>query len=243
MSDWDDLLEDMGITKIDDDTMDRLLAGRIDPDDAPPGYAEVARILQAAGSPPRGEHLSREVEYVAAARRVMSPGSASTGGTGGSPSRRRRALAGLIVTAALAGIPGLALANALPGPAQHAVSRVFDEVGISVPDTPQAPQTSGDHPASTGAEISSIATTTDATGVAKGALISSTASGGKSQAGQHGGAATAHGSSPVATPNTGGTGTADTASGGSAGQGTATGDQHSGGRSAAGSGSAQTGSG
>jgi hypothetical protein len=226
----------VGITKIDDDTMDRLLAGRIDPDDAPPGYAEVARILQAASSPPRGEHLSREVEYVAAARRVMSPGSASTGGTGGSPSRRRRALAGLIVTAALAGIPGLALANALPGPAQHAVSRVFDKVGISVPDTPRAPQTSGDHPASTGAEISSIATTTDATGVAKGALISSTASGGKSQAGQHGGAASAHRSSPVATPNTVGTGTADTASGGSAGQGTATGDQHSGGRSAAGAG-------
>jgi hypothetical protein len=243
VSDWDDLPYDVGITKIDDDTMDRLLAGRIDPDDAPPGYAEVARILQAAGSPPRGEHLSREVEHVAAARRVMSPGSASTGGTGGGPSRRRRALAGLIVTGALAGIPGLAAANALPGPAQHAVSRVFDKVGISVPDTLQAPQTSGDHPASTGAEISSIATTTDATGVAKGALISSTASGGKSQAGQHGGAATAHGSAPVATPNAGGTGTPDTASGGSADQGTATADQNSGGRSAAGSGNAQTGSG
>ena len=236
MSDWDDLLDDMGITNIDDDTMDRLLAGRIDPDDAPPGYAEVARILQAAGSPPRGEHLSREVEHVAAARRVMSPGSASTGGTGGGPSRRRRALAGLIVTGALAGIPGLAAANALPGPAQHAVSQVFDKVGISVPDTSQAPATSNDHPASTGAEISSIATTTDATGVAKGALISSTASGGKSRAGQHGGAATTHGSAPVPTPNTGGTGTADTASGGSADQGTANGDQHSGGRSAAGSG-------
>jgi hypothetical protein len=236
VSDWDDLPYVMGITKIDDDTMDRLLAGRIDPDDAPPGYAEVARILQAAGSPPRGEHLSREVEQVAAARRVMSFGSPSSGGTGGSPSRRRRALAGLIVTGALAGIPGLAAANALPGPAQHAVSRVFDKVGISVPDTPQAPVTSGAHPASTGAEISSIATTTDATGVAKGALISSTASGGKSQAGQHGSAATAHGSAPVPTPNSGGTGTADTASGGSAAQGTAAADQNSGGRSGAGSG-------
>jgi hypothetical protein len=238
MSDWDDLPYDMGITKIDDDTMDRLLAGRIDPGDAPPGYAEVARILQAAGSPPRGEHLSREVEYVAAARRVMSPGSASTGGTGGSLTRRRRVLAGLIVTGALAGIPGLAAAHALPDPAQHAVSRVFDKVGISVPDTQQAPTTPVDHPASTGAEISNIATTTDATGVAKGALISSTASGGKSQAGQHGGAAAAHGSAPVPTPNTGGTGTADTASGGSADQGTATAGQHSGGRSAAGSGNA-----
>ena len=138
----------------------------------------------------------------------------------------------------VAGIPGLAAAHALPDPAQHAVSRVFDKVGISVPDTQHAPTTSVDHPASTGAEISSIATTTDATGVAKGALISSTASGGKSQAGQHGGAAAAHGSAPVPTPNTGGSGTADTASGGSADQGTSTADQHSGGRSAAGSGNA-----
>jgi len=50
MSDWDDLLYDVRIAKIDDDTMDRLLAGHIDPDDAPPGYGEVARILQAVPS-------------------------------------------------------------------------------------------------------------------------------------------------------------------------------------------------
>jgi hypothetical protein len=140
-----------------------------------------------------------------------------------------------MVVGALLVIPGLAAANSLPDPAQHAVSRVFDKVGISVPDSHAAP-TTVDHPASTGAEISNLATTTDATGVAKGALISSTASGGKSQAGQHGKAASAHGAAPVPTPNTGGSGTADTASGGSADQGTATADQKSGGRSAAGSG-------
>ena len=138
MSDWDDLLYDMRIAKIDDETMDRLLAGHIDPDDAPPGYGEVARILQAACSPPRGEHLSREVEHVAAARRVMSPGSASTGGTGGSPSRRRRALAGVIVTGALLGIPGLAAANALPDPAkigqgQAEATRSLNRGGIARP--------------------------------------------------------------------------------------------------------------
>ena len=234
MSDWDDLPYVMGITKIDDDTMDRLLAGRIDPDDAPPGYAEVARILQAAGSPPRGEHLSREVEQVAAARRVMSLGSPSSGGTGGSPSRRRRALAGLIVTGALAGIPGLAAAHALPDPAQHAVSRVLDKVGISVPGNET-------HPASTGQEISSIATTTTSTGVAKGAEISTAASGGKSQAGQHGRAGQT--GAPSQLPSVGGTGTADAASGGKSTHGTAKANEKSGGRSMAGSGNARAGSG
>ena len=47
MSGWDDLPHEMPIGTIDEDTTDRLLAGRIHPDDAPPGYAGVARILQA----------------------------------------------------------------------------------------------------------------------------------------------------------------------------------------------------
>src|SRR5438046_2082912 len=36
---------------IDVGTADRLLAGRVDPDDAPPGYARLASILQAAAAP------------------------------------------------------------------------------------------------------------------------------------------------------------------------------------------------
>ena len=52
MSDWDDLLYDMRIAKIDDDTMDRLLAGHIDPDDAPPGYGEVADPAGGQLTPP-----------------------------------------------------------------------------------------------------------------------------------------------------------------------------------------------
>ena len=223
--------------KMDDGTLDRLLRGRTAPDDAPPGYSDVASVLLAAASPRVEEELSMEAQHVAAARSAIARRAVAR------PVWPRRTLAGLLVAGGLLAIPGLAAANALPDPAQHAVSRVFDKVGFSVPDTPQAPTTSVDHPASTGAEISGIATTTDATGVAKGALISSTASGGRSQAGQHGHAATAQGSAPVPTPNTGGAGTADTASGGAADQGTAVADQKSGGRSAAGSGNGQSGSG
>jgi hypothetical protein len=36
---------------LDDDTADRLLAGRLDPADAPPGYAEAAAVMAAATAP------------------------------------------------------------------------------------------------------------------------------------------------------------------------------------------------
>ncbi|MDP9209732.1 MAG: hypothetical protein M3O65_14850, partial [Actinomycetota bacterium] len=39
------------IVPLDADTAERLLSGRLDPDDAPPGYAEVARLLRAAVAP------------------------------------------------------------------------------------------------------------------------------------------------------------------------------------------------
>ena len=230
MSGWDDLPYEMPIGTIDEETTDRLLAGRIHPDDAPPGYAGVARILQAAGSLPRSEHLSREAELVAAAREVMGLRSPPGGGAGGSRTRHRRLVVGLIVTGALVGIPGLAAANALPDPAQHAVSRVLHKVGISVPGNE-------DHPASTGQEISNIATTTSSIGVAKGAEISTAASGGKSQAGQHGHQGHGGGRSSD-TPSVGGTGRADAASNGKSTHGTAKANVKSGGRSSAGSGNA-----
>jgi hypothetical protein len=230
MTGWDDLPDEMPIGTIDEDTTDRLLAGRIHPDDAPPGYAGVARILQAAGSLPRSEHRSREAELVAAAREVMGLRSPPGGGAGGSPTRHRRLVVGLIVTGALVGIPGLAAANALPDPAQHAVSRVLHKVGISVPGNE-------DHPASTGQEISNIATTTSSIGVAKGAEISTAASGGKSQAGQHGHQGHGGGRSSD-TPSVGGTGRADAASNGKSTHGTAKANVKSGGHSSAGSGNA-----
>ena len=43
---------------LDDDTAERLLAGRLHPEDAPPGYAEVARLLRAAAGPPSPEELA-----------------------------------------------------------------------------------------------------------------------------------------------------------------------------------------
>jgi hypothetical protein len=226
---------------LDQGTVDRLVAGLVHPDDAPPGFAEVAEILQAARILPSPELAVERVAVAAAARlvneRLTRPQVPSTRR---SPVRSRtrsrffRArVAGLVVVGTLAATTGLAAAGVLPDGAQNGVATVLSKVGISIPVAGQQPA-NVDHPASTGSEISGIATTTDATGVAKGAEISSVASGGISRAGVNGGGAGA----PVTTPNTGGTGTGDTASGGNADTGTAKADDASQGHSSAGSGNA-----
>ena len=50
---------------LDDNTADRLLAGRLDPADAPPGYARVARLLAAATAPATPDELAGELAAVA----------------------------------------------------------------------------------------------------------------------------------------------------------------------------------
>jgi hypothetical protein len=164
----------------------------------------------------------REAQHLGAARAALSHHPTSASFTWGRSRVMSRAkVVGLMTLGLVLGTAGLAAANALPDPAQNAVSRVFDRVGISIPaaDHPNdAP--SVQHPASTGAEISEIATTTELKGVDKGALISSTASGGMSQAGQHG--------------NAGGQGSERPPAPASAGKGADIADEASGGRSSAG---------
>jgi hypothetical protein len=232
MTGWDDLPDEMRGERIDEGTLDRLLRGHVPPDDAPPGYSDVASVLLAAASQPTPEELSMQAHHVLAAQDAIIR-----------RTRHRRPgplglAASAIVVAALLILPGLAVANVLRGPTQAPAATTTSDAGGPIQSTgaPSAPGGSGAHPASTGSDISSVATTTDATGVAKGAEISSLASGGKSQAGQHGKPAGA--APPVDTPNTGGTGTGDTASGGAAGNGASAADDHSGGHSAAGSGNA-----
>lgn len=238
MTDWGDLPDGMWRSGLDRDTSERMLAGRIGPDDAPPGYSEVARVLMAAvESTGDREVLVHEAKHVALAMALTDRSPASHLSNARSrdvKSRdvkhkdvkykdvkwrsRRLKVGGLVVVGALVGSTGLAAAGVLPDAAQDAFSDVLERFGISVP-------ASGDHPASSGEEISEIATTTDSTGVDKGAEISSVASGGVSQAGEHGpgsaetagqGADAAH----VAVPNAKGMATADLASQGASEEGT-----------------------
>jgi hypothetical protein len=242
MTDWNDLSDEMRRLRLDEDTIDRLLTGRIGPDDAPPGYSEVARVLTSAASTDLRDALAREADHVALA--VASVGErAPVSSIDARPRRTRRnrrlKVGGLVLVGAMVGSTGLASAGMFPDAAQDVFAAVLERVGISVPFGGP----NDDHPATSGEEISEIATTTDATGVDKGAEISSVASGGMSQAGQHGtdgsgAGGDGSGEAPVPVPNSGGTDTGDVASGGDSAEGTDTADQASEGRSGSGSGNA-----
>lgn len=104
---------------LDQGTAERLLAGTLDPADAPPAYAAVAEVLAAAGAPPRPDELAGEAEAVArfrahAARR---------------PVRTGRQLARLAVTAAV--VLGL-LSAAGVGFATGVIPRTGEWVGRAV---------------------------------------------------------------------------------------------------------------
>jgi hypothetical protein len=235
-----DSIDEMQGILLDRDTADRLLAGVIPRDDAPPGYAEVARLVEHLRAAPAPAELADERVAVAAAVRSLRDRAPAPVDVRRWRMRvqSRAKLSAIIVIATLFGTAAMAAANVLPDAAQDGLSHALSHVGITVPHSSADP--ASDHPSSTGQEISTIATTTDATGVAKGAEVSSAASGGVSQAGQHGGstssaAADQGDSAPVTVPNTGGTGTADGASGGADGTGSGTADQTSDGRAAEGS--------
>jgi hypothetical protein len=104
------------IVPLDADTAERLLSGRLDPDDAPPGYAEVARLLQAAAAPAdpaelAGQAAAVDAFHTAHDRSAQRPGHpAAAGRAGGSGARRgaasgpRRGVRGRVVALALAGV-------------------------------------------------------------------------------------------------------------------------------------------
>jgi hypothetical protein len=252
---WDDFDCDVQPLPLDLNTADRLLAGDIAPEDAPPGYGEVAAVVRAVLTEPAVDELDGEAKMVALVTLSLRESS-----SGPSPRRSlmpfaltRPRLSAALVAALLACTAGLASAGSLPGAAQDIASEMLAQVGIAVPGPND---NAGTHPdvrgsseitpsaGEKGSAVSQLATGDELTGLDKGAAVSSVASDGKSQAGTHGSPSrAAGGSAPVETPNDGGTGTADTASGGASGAGTSTADDASDGRSGAGSGNAGSGQG
>jgi hypothetical protein len=101
-----------GLFLLDDDTAERLVAGRVGPDDAPPGYAGVASVLQAAAGPAEPEELAGREAPLAifrahgpAGERGRAGSRVPAGARGGTGRGRagRRALA-RVVALALAGV-------------------------------------------------------------------------------------------------------------------------------------------
>jgi hypothetical protein len=195
MTPWDGSPGDMRRLPLDRDTLDRLLVGAIAPEDAPPGYAEIARTLRSAAAAPTPEELAGEREAVAtvaaAVRSHQVPLVRRSARRSSVHSMLRKSkVTVLVLSGAFVAMTGLAAAGTLPGAAQDVAHDMLAQVGISVPGANSHagahPDTRGSSSNTTGSEVSDTARTTTATGVDKGALISNIASGGASQAGAQG---------------------------------------------------------
>src|SRR6266536_2984794 len=194
MTPWDGSPDEMRRLPLDRDTLDRLLVGAIAPEDAPPGYAEIARTLRSAAAAPTPEELAGEREAVAtvaaAVRSHPVPSVRRSARRSSVHSVLRKAkVAVLVLSGAFVAMTGLAAAGTLPGAAQDVAHDMLAQVGISVPG---ANSHAGAHPDTRGS--SSSTTGSGISGVDKGALISNIASGGASQAGAQGASDSAKGS-------------------------------------------------
>jgi hypothetical protein len=230
---------------LDDNTAERLLQGRLPIDDAPPRYRTVVRVVALLDAPASEAELANETEAVAViSARIQrdAPRNVTTSRRISMSTRRMAQLAAASTIGAVSLFGGLAAANALPGAAQGVASDMLSKIGVSVPGPntnagthPDSRGQSDAHPADAssssngqGSTISDLAHSTTATGVDKGAAISTAASDGKSHAGQHGQNDAVNpdnasaGTPPVETPNSGGTSTANTASDGHSTDGTST---------------------
>jgi len=132
------LLRDRHRLALDEGTAERLLTGRLDPADAPPGYALTAAVLAAASAPPDADELAGEAAVVAffaaAARsrpvsvRLLTP-------------RRSRVLTKLLTIKAAAAVLGVlvgggvaaAATGNLPAPAQQAAHALLGGAGVPAP--------------------------------------------------------------------------------------------------------------
>jgi hypothetical protein len=129
---------------LDEETVERLLAGDLPPDQAPPGYAEVAALLAAASAPARPSELAGGAAALAELRAVtrarLRPARARRAER--RSSRRRVRLAVVVVTGALAtGGAAAAASDHLPGPVREAARSILVTVGAAQPTTPTPPST------------------------------------------------------------------------------------------------------
>jgi hypothetical protein len=120
--------------------VDRLLDGRVAPEDAPPGYERVASLVGEFAADSGDYDLDRE--RVMVARMVQAVRSRSfevdaTRAKQAKPVKRflKVKIAAVATGALLAGTTSLALAGALPEAAQNGVAKVFEKAGLTIPNS------------------------------------------------------------------------------------------------------------
>jgi hypothetical protein len=134
----DDVLSEMERMPLDPVTDDRLLAGAIEPEDAPPAYEGVARLMKVLTAPSMESELRRQEQTIAVMQDVLSTRPARSGGAHRrisvmSTSVRLRLIAATVAALLVIGT-GLAFAGSLPAGAQGVASDVLSKIGVTVPD-------------------------------------------------------------------------------------------------------------
>jgi hypothetical protein len=121
---------------LDPETAERLIQGRVAPQDAPAGFGEVAALLQAARRPVTQSDPSRRsatVAAMAAAVAVAAPAPTSFRAAVGPRRSLRTKLAAGSAAGLLSLFGGLAAAGALPSAAQNSVADAASHVGFDLP--------------------------------------------------------------------------------------------------------------
>jgi hypothetical protein len=113
-----------------------MLNGSLTDEDAPPGYAEVNKLLRRARVEVAVEELSREAATISSMQTVILRRTTSTDSLG-RKTRATRALAAKVTAVAAAVVLGVAgaaaAAGSLPGPLQSTAKDVLGVLGVSVP--------------------------------------------------------------------------------------------------------------
>jgi hypothetical protein len=190
---------------LDEQTANGLMSQALPPDDAPPAYRDVARVIGALTQQPTTAELENEARAVAdiATAIASSPSPPSRRSSMPRKVRSPKRILVAVTVSCLSLVGGLAVAGAIdsvpsPDDASDGHSKADEHTPTSIPPNDAG---QGDENSGKGEEISGLATETDATGVDKGAEISDAASDGKSQAGEDHPGADVPSSVPVSTPS------------------------------------------
>jgi hypothetical protein len=127
---------------LDEETVERLLAGDLPPSQVPPGYARVAALLAATTAEPTPEELAGQAEVLAELRAVTRPRrtGAHTRRAARPPRRRWAGLAAAALVGALVtGGVAVAATGNLPGPVRDVARNILDTAGGVGPGTPTMP--------------------------------------------------------------------------------------------------------
>jgi hypothetical protein len=127
---------------LEDETVERLLAGELSPDQAPPGYAEVAELLAAATAAPTHGELAGQAAALAELRAVTRArrAPAQLRRAARPPRRRWAGLAAVALVGALVtGGAAVAATGQLLEPVRDVTRSILDTVGGTKSAAPTAP--------------------------------------------------------------------------------------------------------